>query len=133
MLRPLKEIILPASGHKVYIVERPKFGEDLDVNSVLYDHMDFEKADNGNDNSDGTPNNDMKYKLKGAAMAKLIRKKMLTYVKSVVLGQDIEGIGKKDETVKMTDDLINDLETSDGALLQSEIEKMLEEQKKKVS
>lgn len=130
MLRPLKEIILPVSGHKAYIVERPKFGEDLDVNSVLYDHMDFEKADN---DADGQQNNDMKYKLKGAAMAKLIRKKMLTYVKSVVLGCDIEGIGKKDETVKMTDDLINELETSDGALLQSEIEKMLEEQKKKVS
>ena len=127
MARELKEITLPISQHKCYVIEKVKYGEHLELQGVLYAQTSIE-----NEVKDANKKNGGKTKqtINGAVLVELLRKKLMIFVKKIVLASDVEGLGKKDQEVKITEEFIDDMEKEDGEFLSSEIAKIVDGEKK---
>lgn len=126
MARELKEITLPISQHKCYVIEKVKYGEHLELQGVLYAQTSIENEVKDAKKSSGKT----KQTINGAVLVELLRKKLMIFVKKIVLASDVEGLGKKDQEVKITEEFIDDMEKEDGEFLSSEIAKIVDGEKK---
>jgi hypothetical protein len=130
-MRELKEIVLPISGHKIFLAKSIKYGEQLELNSLIFNDMEIENQVKGKKVEGQTQ------KMSGSGFVSLLKRKIAIYVKKIVLAFDVEGIGKAEQEINEAElktinmeVFICDLEKEDGEYISSEIDKIESSQKK---